>query len=52
MEHWQCSDCGYIYCPDHGDPENGIPAGTEFGDLPDNWHCPVCENEKEDFDKL
>jgi rubredoxin len=32
-----------------GDTENGIPAGTPFEDLPEDWHCPRCMQGKENF---
>ena len=44
------SDCGaYIYDPARGDPDAGIPPGTAFADLPDDWYCPVCGAGKIDF---
>ena len=43
--------CGYVYDPATGDPDNGVPAGTKFEDLPDDWVCPVCGAPKEDFEK-
>lgn len=46
-----CSICGYVYDPEVGDPDNGIPAGTKFEDLPDNWHCPRCKQGKDKFNK-
>lgn len=46
-----CSICGYVYDPEVGDPDNGIPAGTPFEDLPNNWHCPRCKQGKEKFNK-
>lgn len=46
-----CSICGYVYDPKLGDPDNGIPAGTKFEDLPDDWHCPRCKQGKEMFSK-
>ncbi len=46
-----CSVCGYVYDPAVGDPENGIPAGTKFEDLPDDWRCPRCKQGKEKFNK-
>lgn len=46
-----CSVCGYVYDPEIGDPEHGIPAGTRFEDLPDDWHCPRCRQGKEKFNK-
>lgn len=32
-----------------GDPENGIPPGTPFEDLPDSWRCPWCGATKAQF---
>jgi len=46
---YYCTACGYIYDPALGDPDSGIPPGTKFEDLPDNWVCPVCGTEKADF---
>ncbi|OPY35739.1 MAG: Rubredoxin [Methanoregula sp. PtaU1.Bin051] len=39
---YKCRVCGYIYSPLRGEPHNGIPAGTEFEDLPDTYVCPLC----------
>lgn len=50
-EKYYCTSCGYIYDPALGDPERGVPAGTRFEDLPDDWVCPVCGTEKIDFAK-
>lgn len=46
-----CSVCGYVYDPAAGDPEHGIPAGTPFEDLPEDWHCPRCKQGKDKFNK-
>ena len=46
-----CSVCGYVYDPTVGDPEHGIPAGTAFEDLPEDWHCPRCRQGKEKFNR-
>ena len=46
-----CSICGYVYDPKIGDVTNGIPAGTKFEDLPENWHCPRCKQGKDKFNK-
>ncbi|WP_430815560.1 flavin reductase [Carboxylicivirga sp. RSCT41] len=51
-EKHKCLACGYIYDPAVGDPDNGIPPGTLFEDLPDDWTCPTCSSPKEMFDKL
>ena len=46
---YACSVCGYTYDPEKGDPEHGIPAGTKFEDLPDDWKCPRCRRPKTAF---
>ncbi len=46
---YRCSVCGHIYNPAEGDPDSGIPPGTPFEALPDNWKCPVCGAAKRDF---
>ncbi|NWF60063.1 MAG: rubredoxin [Fischerella sp.] len=50
MEKYICSVCGYTYDPEVGDPDGGIEPGTAFEDLPEDWVCPVCGAEKEDFE--
>jgi len=42
VNRYRCKLCGYIYSPLRGEPHNGIPAGTAFEDLPDDYVCPVC----------
>ena len=49
MGKYVCEVCGYIYDPAEGDAEGGIPAGTSFAKLPDDWTCPVCGASKEEF---
>lgn len=49
VARWICENCGYIYDPELGDPDGGIPAGTDFADIPDTWFCPVCGARKADF---
>ena len=51
MDKYRCDICGYIYEPEKGDPDNGVPAGTSFDDVPDDWVCPVCGAGKESFTK-
>jgi rubredoxin len=51
MDKYVCSVCGYVYDPAEGDPDNGIEPGTKFEDLPDDWTCPVCGAEKDQFEK-
>ncbi len=52
MDKWECDVCGYIYDEEKGDPQNGVEPGTKFSDLPDDWICPVCGAEQEQFTKL
>jgi rubredoxin len=51
MDRYVCTICGYVYDPAQGDPDSGVPAGTKFEDLPDDWECPVCGAPKADFEK-
>ena len=50
MGKYLCTICGYIYDPALGDPENGVASGTAFEDLPDDWVCPVCGADKDQFE--
>ena len=43
---WECTLCTHHYDPAVGDPEHGIPPGTPFEALPEDWHCPECGMEK------
>jgi rubredoxin len=52
VQQWICEPCGFIYDPDHGDPDGGIPPGTPFEDVPDDWSCPVCGAQKGEFAPL
>lgn len=49
FKKFKCTACGYVFDEETGDPSNGIDPGTLFSDLPDDWVCPVCGTEKEDF---
>lgn len=49
---YQCSICGYIYDPSVGDPDSGIPAGTLFENIPDDWICPICGVTKDKFIRI
>ncbi len=52
MQKWECTVCGWIYDPAKGDPSQGIPPGTAFEDLPDDWVCPECGAPKDMFQPL
>lgn len=49
---WMCLTCGWIYHEAEGAPDEGIPPGTRWGDLPINWTCPECGARKEDFEMI
>ncbi len=48
-KQWQCFFCGYIYDEEQGWPADGIPPGTRWADIPDDWICPECGAMKSDF---
>lgn len=48
-KYYVCDGCGYEYDPAVGDPEGEILPGTLFEDLPDEWTCPACGEEKDKF---
>jgi len=52
MPKYKCSVCGYIYNSAVGDPDAGIPAGTLFEDIPNDWVCPICGATKDKFKKI
>ena len=49
MKQMVCSICTYTYDEAKGIPEAGIPPGTKWEDLPDDWKCPWCGAGKEAF---
>lgn len=51
MDPFICTICGFQYNPEEGDPTAGIPPGTPFEDLPDDYRCPICNAGKEYFKK-
>jgi rubredoxin len=52
MKQYKCTICGYIYDPEKGDPENNIPSGTSFENLPADWVCPLCGAPKDMFEPV
>lgn len=51
-QKYVCVACGFIYDPALGMPEDGIPPGTQFAQIPEDWSCPDCGMTKEDFEPL
>ena len=52
MKKWECVVCGWIYDEEAGAPEEGIPPGTRWEDVPDDFICPDCGVGKEDFEMV
>ena len=50
MKKYRCLVCGYVYDPEAGDMGNGVTPGTAFEDLDDDWVCPVCGADTEEFE--
>ena len=50
MKKWMCSNCGWIYDEEKGDPANGLAPGTRWADVPEMWVCPDCGAEKSQFE--
>ena len=49
---WMCLICGFVYDEATGLPEEGVPPGTRWEDIPMNWTCPECGARKEDFEMV
>ena len=52
MKTYICVICGFIYDEEKGLPDEGIPPGTKWEDVPPNWVCPECGARKEDFEMM
>jgi len=46
-----CMVCGYKYEEAKGDPTQGIAPGTRWADVPANWVCPECGEDKAAFEE-
>ncbi|MDO8769283.1 MAG: rubredoxin [Burkholderiaceae bacterium] len=42
MRTYVCVVCGFVYDEEAGIPEDGIPPGTAWCDVPESWCCPEC----------
>ncbi|CAG0908870.1 unnamed protein product, partial [Cyprideis torosa] len=52
FDKYICDACGYIYDEAKGDPDGGLPPGTRFADIPEDWQCPLCGLGKSDLRPL
>jgi Rubredoxin len=51
MTKYTCVVCGYEYDPLIGDPDNGVPPGTAFASISEDWVCPLCGAGKDQFEE-
>jgi rubredoxin len=52
FKKWQCVLCAFSYDEEKGLPEEGLPPGTRWADVPDTWNCPDCAACKADFEMV
>ena len=52
MKKFKCSICGYVYDEAAGLPGKGIPPGTKWEDLGEDFTCPLCLAPKTLFEPL
>ncbi len=52
FKKYQCKVCNFIYDEELGDLDSGIEPGTLWNDIPDDWSCPDCGVDKDDFELL
>lgn len=50
MDKYECVLCGYVYDPEAGEIESDIEPGTSFGELPDDFVCPLCGAGLDEFE--
>ncbi|KAK3282850.1 hypothetical protein CYMTET_9431, partial [Cymbomonas tetramitiformis] len=46
---YECKSCQFVYDEKIGDSSYPVSAGTRFKDLPEDWRCPVCSADKNQF---
>jgi rubredoxin len=52
MQKYVCDICLWVYDPAIGYPDGGIAPGTKWEDVPDDFLCPICGVEKDNFSPL
>lgn len=52
MKKYVCNVCGWKYDEATGDSEQGIAPGTKFEDLPEDFVCPLCGVDKDNFSEV
>ena len=46
-----CTVCGWVYDEAEGYPEGGIPAGTPWSEVSEDFECPLCAVGKDLFEE-
>ena len=49
MNVYMCIVCGFLYDEAAGRPDEGIPVGTPWTQVPETWSCPECAVSKAEF---
>ena len=49
---WVCMICGWEYDEEKGAPDEGLPPGTRWLNVPEAWICPECGARKGDFEMV
>jgi rubredoxin len=52
LKRLMCLGCGFSYDEALGLPEHGLPPGTRWEDVPDDWVCPDCGTPKSGFEMI
>jgi rubredoxin len=53
MAAYRCPGCDYVYNEAKGAAREGLPAGTRWEQIPEDWCCPDCAvREKLDFETM
>jgi rubredoxin/redox-sensitive bicupin YhaK (pirin superfamily) len=47
-----CLGCGFLYDEEAGLPEHGLPAGTRWEAISEDWCCPDCGTPKHRFEMV
>lgn len=50
LRKFRCRFCALTYDEAEGMPDEGIAPGTRWEDLPEDWACPHCGTERDEFD--
>jgi rubredoxin/desulfoferrodoxin (superoxide reductase-like protein) len=46
---YHCTNCSYIYDETLWEPEQDIEAFTSWGNISEDFYCPICFSPKDDF---